>query len=216
MANSIDLTSFHKFTYGLFVVSATADERDAGCIINTAIQVTSEPSRISVCVNKANYTHDAITKAETFALTALSEDAPFEVFQRFGFQSSRSTDKFTADEKWLRARCGAIYPDVPACARFSAKVIGTVDLGTHTMFIADVYEAETVGNAAAPMSYAYYFAHVKPAAPAKPAASAGKVWVCRICGYTYDEAKEGVPFEELPADWVCPMCKHPKSDFELA
>ena len=210
----IDPTALFSFSYGLFVLSASRGGKDNGCIINTAQQVTSQPNRISICVNKQNYTHDMILETGVFSLSVLSEEAQFDLFQRFGFASGRDTDKFTEAEKANRGANGVPYLTAAAAALISGRVIETRDLGTHTMFIADVTEARNLSKAA-PMTYAYYFAHVKPKPAPKDDSKKGKVWVCKICGYEYDEEEEGVPFEKLPDDWVCPLCKHPKSDFEL-
>lgn len=211
----IDLNSLYRFTYGMFVLSArTKDGKDVGCIVNTAQQVTNEPNRICVSVNKQNYTHDIIVESGVFNLSILSIDADFEVFKRFGFVSSRDVDKFTDSEKQNRSANGLVYlPGEVCCAVVSGQVVASYDLGTHTMFIADITEARKVPGAP-PMNYEDYLVRVKPR-PQPRSESKGKVWVCRICGYTYCDAEEAVPFEQLPDDWVCPLCKHPKSDFEL-
>ena len=212
-AAEIDKKSFFKLSYGLFVLTACEGDRHNGCIINTAQQVTSEPSRISIAVNKQNYTHDMIMNTGVFNLSILSEEAKFDVFTHFGFQSGREVEKIADYVGKRRSANRLYYLNGPANAFISGKVCGTVDCGTHTLFVADVTEAKVLNEVPA-MTYAYYFANVKPKPEVKKADS-GRVWVCKICGYQYDEAKEGIPFEQLPADWVCPLCKHPKSDFEL-
>lgn len=210
---NIDNTTLFKLSYGLFVLTACEGNRHNGCIINTAQQVTSDPMRISITVNKQNYTHDMIIKTGVFNLSILSEDAKFDVFTHFGFQSGREVEKLADYSDKNLSENDLYYLNSSANAFISGKVCGTVDCGTHTLFIAEVTEAKTLNNTPS-MTYAYYFANVKPKPETKKAAS-GRVWVCKICGYVYDEAKEALPFEKLPADWVCPLCKHPKSDFEL-
>lgn len=202
-AGEVDGSAMFKLSYGLFVLTAKDGARDNGCIINTAQQLTDTPLRLSITVNKKNHTHDLIAKSGVFNLSVLSEDAPFATFQRFGFQSGRTADKFAGLDVARTANGLAFLPE-ESSAVISGKVVQCVDCGTHTLFIADVTEARRLSDAA-PMTYAYYFAHVKPK-PQQPAeAKAG--WVCKICGYVY----EG---EELPADFVCPLCKHGAADFE--
>ncbi|MBQ1280638.1 MAG: flavin reductase [Oscillospiraceae bacterium] len=195
--------AFFKLSYGLFVVSAKDGGKDYGCIINTAAQLTDTPKRMTITVNKANYTHDVILKTGAFNISTLTEAAPFSVFERFGFQSGRDTDKF---DGWCdESRCsgGIRYLGKYANAYFSCRVIEARDCGTHTLFIADVVEARVLSSEPS-VTYAYYFAHIKP----KPAAIADKTGhVCKICGYVY----EG---EDLPEDFICPLCKHGAADFE--
>ncbi len=212
-SGEIEKNAMFKLSYGLFVVSAKDGGKDNGCIINTAGQLTENPTKISIAVNKQNYTHDMILKTGVFNLSVLSEQAQFKVFEQFGFKSGRDTNKFDGVEGTLRSANGIYYITEGANAFISAKVVSTEDCGTHTLFIAEVTEAKVLSEVAS-ATYAYYFAHIKP----KPgvAKSNGKVWECKICGYIYDEEKEGVPFENLPEDWVCPLCKHPKSDFVCA
>ncbi len=209
----IDTKALFKLSYGLFLLTAADGEKHNGCIINTAIQVTSRPLRISIAVNNQNLTHDIIIKTGKFNISVLTEQTPFEVFSHFGMKSGRNTDKFEncADAKY--SANGLIYLPKYTNAMLSGSVISSVDLGTHTMFIADVTEALTLDTAPS-ATYDYYFKHIKPQ-PATPKKKESRVWVCNICGYAYDEAVEGVPFEELPENWLCPLCKHPKSDFSL-
>ena len=207
----VDKTALFKLSYGLFVLSSKYGERDAGCIINTAMQVTDSPLRVSVVVNKQNYTHDAIFDSGVFNVSVLSEKTPFEVFENFGFKSSRDNEKFTPADPVSAS--GVKYLDKYTNAVISVNLMHSVDLGTHTLFIGEVAEAQVLSEEPS-VTYSYYHQHIKP----KPAVKAdgGEKWVCKICGYVYDEEAEGVPFEQLPEDWVCPLCKHPKSDFELA
>ncbi|MBE6555411.1 MAG: flavin reductase [Ruminococcaceae bacterium] len=200
----MDNKAMYKLSYGLFVVTAR-DGKDNGCITNTAMQVTTTPNRITLAVNKENFTHDMILKTGIFNVSILSEDAKFDVFERFGFQSGRDTDKFADYSDFARAQNGVTYITNGTNAVICAKVHDTVDLGTHTLFIADVTDALTLSDAPS-VTYAYYHAHIKPKPDEKK--PVGKtVWRCRICGYE-------VEAEELPDDFICPLCKHPKEDFE--
>ena len=202
----MDTKAMFKFSYGLFVLTAKENGFDNGCIINTAIQVTSSPNRISIAVNKANKTHDMIHAAGEFNVCMLAENAPFSVFQNFGFQSGRDADKFASFAQKKRSANGIYYITDVANAYVSAKVVQEIDLGTHTMFIADVTDAEVLSDVPS-VTYNYYQANIKPK-PQVTSAQAGKTkWVCKICGYVY----EG---EELPADFICPICKHGAQDFE--
>lgn len=197
--------AMYNLTYGLFVLTARLGEKDNGCIINTAGQVTSTPNKISITVNKENLTHDMIRESGRFNISVLSEAASFETFRHFGFQSGKTTDKFDGYSACERSENGIYYITEGTNAFLSAKVEQTVDLGTHTMFLALVEDMEVLAPEAS-ASYAYYQSSIKPKPEAK--APAGKtVWRCTVCGYIY----EG---EELPSDFVCPICKHPASDFE--
>jgi flavin reductase (DIM6/NTAB) family NADH-FMN oxidoreductase RutF len=202
-----------SLSYGLFVASAKYEEKDNACIINTAMQVTNTPNQISIAINKGNYTTELIKKSGKFNISVLSEKTPFSVFERFGFQCGKDADKFLNYEHIKRADNGIYYVTEETNAYFSCTVVNEVDLGTHILFTATLDEAEVLSDIPS-MTYAYYFANVKPKKEAPK--SDGRVWVCKICGYTYDESIEKVKFEDLPNDWVCPLCKHPKSDFELA
>ena len=201
-----------SLSYGLFVLTSKRGDFHNGCIINTAMQVTSTPVKISIAVNKNNYTTDMIIDSKKFNLSVLSEKAPFSVFERFGFKSGKDSEKFDGFSQTKMAPNSLLYVSEYSNAYISCTVEDTLDLGTHYMFIATVDDCEILDKTPS-MTYSYYFANVKPK-PQK-AQSKGKVWVCKICGYVYDEEKEGVKFEDLPEDWVCPLCKHPKSDFEL-
>ena len=202
-AGLVEQNAMFSLSYGLFVLTARDGAKDNGCIINTVTQLTDSPKRISIAVNKANLTHDMIVKTGEFNVSVLSNDAPFALFQHYGFQSGRNTDKFAGVQGMARSTNGIYY--IPYCtsAFLSAKVTQTVEFETHTLFIADVTEAKLLSNIPS-MTYAYYFANVKP----KPAALQKQTgWVCKICGWVY----EG---EELPPDIVCPLCKHGAADFE--
>ena len=198
----VESNAMFKLSYGLFVLTARDGAKDNGCIINTAQQLTSAPMRISITVNKANYTHDMIEKTGAFNISVLTEGAPFGLFKQYGFQSGRTADKLSGGEP--RTENGIAYLSEHANAVISGKVISTVDCGTHTLFIADVAEAHVL-SAEPSVTYAYYFAHIKP--KPQPAAEKKKGFVCKICGYVY----EG---ETLPPDFICPLCKHGAEDFE--
>ena len=191
-----------KLTYGLFVLSTAENGKDTGCIVNTAAQVTTTPNRITIAVNKQNFTHDLILASGVFTVSVIDQSAPFELFQRFGFQSGRTADKF-AGLPSVRGENGVLRPTEHISAYICGKVVQTVDLGTHTLFVADVTDADLVSGAE-PVTYGYYQANIKPA---PQSTGVKKGWRCKICGYIY----EG---EELPADFICPVCKHGAADFE--
>lgn len=197
----MDKNALFKLSYGLFVLTAKQDGKDNGCIINTVQQVTSDPMRISITVNKANLTHDMVLSTGEFNVSVLTEDAVFWIFQHYGFQSGRDVDKF-ANLPEARTANGIRFVEGCTNAVLSGKVIQTVDCGTHTLFIADVTEAKVLDNAPS-VTYQYYFDHIKP----KPEPAQQGKWVCKICGYVY----EG---DTLPPDFICPWCKHGVEDFE--
>ncbi len=202
----IQAEAMFKFSYGLFVLTAKDGKKDNGCIINTAAQLTDTPKRINIAVNKANYTHDMIMNTGVFNLSVLSEKADFDTFKRFGFASGRDTDKFDGFEASCQRSANGLYYVTEGVNSFiSAKVIDTHDYGTHTLFVAEVTEAQVISPDPS-VTYAYYFAHIKP--KPQPKIEEKKVgWICKICGYVY----EGDP---IPEDFICPLCKHPASDFE--
>lgn len=195
----IENEALFKLSYGLYVLSARRGEKDNGCIINTAMQITDSPKRISVAVNKQNLTCEMIEKTGEFNVSALSESAPFEIFQHFGFQSGRDTEKFVGEPP--RTSNGIAYVGASVNAVISARVQNIVDCGTHKLFIGEVTEARALSGEKS-ATYDYYFEHIKP----KPEKAEKKGYVCKICGYVY----EG---EELPADFICPICKHTAEDF---
>lgn len=203
-AKALDPAAFFKISYGLFALSAKDRKGDNACIINTTIQVTDEPKRIAFAVNKANHTHDMILETGLFNLSILTEDTPFALIQRFGFQSGRDADKFEGYTHTERSENGLLYLTEATNALLSGKVLGVQDCGTHTLFLAEVTEAKVLSDRPS-LTYAYYFEHIKP----KPQAAAEKktVYECQICGYVY----EG---EELPADYICPLCKHGAEHFK--
>ncbi len=207
--NMIDNKAIFNISYGLFVLVARQGEKDNACIINVAQQVTSEPLQIAICVNKANLTHDMVLKTLKFNLCPLSEEATMKPFQHFGFQSGREVNKFAECEQEFRTDNGLLYLPKYINSVISCVVTKSIDLGTHTMFIARVMEAKVLTDSPS-ITYAYYQQHIKPKpmAAAQPSSGGKKKWVCEVCGYVY----EG---DELPADFICPWCKHPASDFKL-
>ncbi len=201
MANKNDMTALYKIGYGLYVVTCNDGEKDNGLIVNTVTQVSDAPTRIAVNINKVNYSHDVIKRTGALNVNFLSVDAPFGVFERFGFHSGRDTDKF-AGETPCRSDNGLVFLDQYINSFISLKVENYVDLGSHGMFVCSVTEARVLSDKET-MTYNYYHANVKP----KPETEGKKGWVCKICGYVY----EG---EKLPEDFVCPLCKHGAADFE--
>ena len=201
----MDNKTMYKLTYGLFVLTSSFEGRDSGCIINTAGQVTSEPNRISIAVNKANFTQDLVQKSGKFNISILSENADFELFQHFGFQSGRTVDKFAGFTDCRRSANGLYYITAGTNGYISATVEQTVDLESHTLFIASVDDMEVLSDVPS-TTYAYYQSSIKPK-PQQPAATGKTLWRCTVCGHIY----EG---EVLPSDYICPICKHPASDFE--
>ena len=200
-ANKSDMTALFKIGYGLYVVTCNDGKKDNGLIVNTVTQVTNTPNRIAVTINKENYSHHVIKQTGKMNINCLTVDAPFKVFEAFGFQSGRNVDKF-ADCTPLRSDNGLVFLPRYINAFMSLTVDQYVDLDTHGMFICSVTEARVISDTET-MTYAYYHANVKP----KPATEGKKGYVCKICGYVY----EG---DELPEDIVCPLCKHGAADFE--
>lgn len=203
---ALDPTALFTLSYGLYVLTAREGDRDLGCIVNTVTQLTENPTRIALSVNKQNFTNEVIQRTGVFNISVLTEAATMDLFRHFGFQSGRDVDKFAgrtdpASENGLR------YIGGPANALISGKVEQAIDCGTHMLYIALVTEARKLSDAPS-MTYAYYFANVKPKPQPKPAEDKPRRgFVCRICGYFY----EG---DELPPDFICPLCKHGAADFE--
>ena len=203
----MDRKAMYKLSYGLFILTAKEAEKDNGCIINTAIQAASEPNQLSICVNKANYTHDMIQRTGKFTVSVLSQKAQFELFKHFGFQSGRDTNKFETFEKCARGTNGIYYITEGTNAYISVTVTKTEDLGSHTMFIGEITDMEVLSNVPS-VTYDYYQNNIKPKPQEVGKTEDGQtIWRCRICGYEYVG-------EELPDDFICPLCKHPASDFE--
>ena len=195
-----DPTALFKIGYGLYVVTSNDGKKDNGLIVNTVTQLTDKPYRVAVNVNKANYSHDVIKNTKKLNVNVLDVDAPFAIFKKYGFVSGRDHDKFEGEEL-LKSSNGLVVLSQYINAYMSLEVIDYVDLGTHGMFICDVKEAKKMSDKET-MTYSYYQANVKPKPESKK-----KGYVCKVCGYVY----EG---DELPEDYVCPLCKHGASDFE--
>lgn len=190
-----------KISYGLYVLFAKEGSFDNGCIINTFSQITNTPNRVAVVVNKANKTADMIRKTGLFNVSTISESANFDVFQSFGFQSGNDVNKFVDFTDVKRAEDGILYLSKYSNSYFSCKVVDTVDFGTHYMFVGDLDDAEILNDEKS-VTYDDYHARIKP----KPESNV-KGYRCLICGYVY----EG---EELPDNYICPLCKHGPDDFE--
>lgn len=206
----MDTKAMYKLSYGLFVCTAVKGEKKNGCIINTAIQVASDPNRISIAVNKANYTHDMIKETGRCNISVLSTEAKFDTFKHFGFQSGRDVDKFAVDypeSAYAIADNGIPFIKEGTNAYFSLKVEKEVDIGSHTLFICEP-EFMTVLSTASSCTYEFYQNNIKPKPEAVGTTPKGEtIWRCRICGYEYVG-------EDLPDDFICPICKHGKEDFE--
>ena len=200
-ANKNDLTALFNIGYGLYVVTSNDGKKDNGLIVNTVTQVTNNPNKIAVTINKENYSHHIINQTGIMNINCLSVDAPFSIFEKFGFVSGRNTDKFK-DFNVLRSDNGLVFLPKYINSFMSLKVEQYVDLGTHGMFICTITESRVITNVET-MTYSYYHEHVKP----KPETKGKKGYVCKICGWVY----EG---EELPEDIICPLCKHGYNDFE--
>ncbi len=201
--------AMYKLSYGLFVCTAVRGDKMNGCIINTAVQVASEPNTISIAVNKANYTHDMIKDTGLCNISVISTEASFDLFKHFGFQSGRDVDKFADYPKtsYEMAENGIPYITAGTNAYFSLKVKETTDLGSHTLFICEPVFMTVLSNASS-CTYEYYQNNIKPKPQAVGTTPKGEtVWRCVICGYEYVG-------EELPDDFICPICKHGKADFE--
>lgn len=197
----MDKKVMYDLSYGLYVLTAREGEKDNGCIINTALQVTTSPNRVSIAVNKDNYTCGMVERTGAFNISIIDESCPFDLFERFGFHSGKDTDK-TSGIELGRSQNGVVYLPSHTTGFMSCKVVEKVDMGSHIVFFADVTDGEKLSDNA-PMTYAYYHKNVKPSAEK----SQTKGYRCRICGYVY----EGDP---LPDDFVCPICKHGADDFE--
>lgn len=226
-------SAFHKISYGLYVVTSGKEGRFNGQIANTVFQVTAEPPTIAVSINKQNYTHECITESQRFAVSIIEEATPMTMIGLFGFKCGRDINKFEGTGTRIGTTGVPIVTD-HAVAFIEAEVAGELDCGTHTIFLGRVVDCDVLG-AGEPMTYAYYRAvkggkspknaptYQEPA-PQKtgPAAAPAARYVCTVCGYIYDpekgdpdgNVKPGTPFEELPSDWVCPICGAEKDKFE--
>jgi len=201
-ANKSDMKALFNIGYGLYVVTSNDGKKDNGLIVNTVVQLTDNPYRVMVSINKANYSHHVIKQTGIMNVNCLNQEAPFKVFQNFGFQSGRAVDKFKSYGEVFRSDNGLVFLPQYINAFMSLKVEDYIDLETHGMFICSVSEARTINNIET-MTYTYYQKNVKP----KPQTEGKKGFVCKVCGFIY----EG---DELPQDYICPLCKHGASDFE--
>lgn len=197
--------AMHKLSYGLYLLTARDESKDNGCVINTCVQVANDPTRVSISVINDNYTCEMVKKSGIFNISVLSEASEFSLYQHFGMQSGKNTDKFYKFEDAHRSANGLFYVTKGTNAWFSCKVVESHDLGSHTLFIAEVVDGEVLcGDSSA--TYAYYQSSIKP--KVKKAEEGKKLWVCSVCGYVY----EG---ESVPDDFICPLCKHGKEEFRM-
>ena len=199
----MDTKVLFKIGYGLYVLTANENGKDNGCIINTVMQVTSDPCQIAIAVNKMNYTNEMIQRTKKFNVSIISENAKFDTFKHFGFQSGKTVNKFADFSDAKRSPNGVLYITRDTNAYMSAYVKQEIDLSTHTLFIAQLVAAETLSDVPT-VTYDFYQKNIKPKPETAPQK---KGWRCKICGYVY----EG---EELPPDFICPLCKHGVEDFE--
>ena len=198
----MNTNALFKIGYGLYALSAHENGKDNACIVNSIMQVTSEPLQVAVCVNKNNYTCEMIQKTRKFNVSVLAEGVGFDVFKNFGYQCGRDIDKFANFYDTKRTPNGILYITKNTNAYFSAWVKQEVDLGTHIMFIAQLVEAEVLSEKPT-VTYDYYQKNIKP----QPQSTEKKGWRCKICGYIFED-------EILPPDYICPICKHGAVDFE--
>ena len=223
--------AMHKISYGMYIVSSVKSGQFNGQIANTAFQTTSEPAMIAVCLNKQNLTHEFVQSSKVFAVSVLSTSTPIEFIGRFGFKSGRDTPKFDGVNHRSGGTGAPIVLD-HTIAFVEAEVVDTMDAGTHTVFLGKVVDADVLDPEAEPMTYTYYHAVKGGKSPKtaptyireepKKQAKAGDKWECTVCGYVYDPAvgdpdggiKPGTAFEDIPDDWVCPVCGAAKSEFK--
>lgn len=208
--------AFHKLSYGVYIISTMDGERPTGCTANSAMQITSDPATIAVSINHNNYTNSCIAKSGKFAISILSEQSEPGIIGTFGFQSGKDVNKFDSVE-YRMAEGLPVVED--ACAYIVCEVVDKMETATHTVFLGKVLDADLMKKADS-MTYAYYHSVIKGKSPKnaptyikeeEPKEEAKAAYVCSICGYVYDG---DTPFEELPEDWKCPVCKQPKSVFQ--
>lgn len=195
--------ALYNLTYGVYLLSAKENGFDNACIINTAVQVANHPTRISIAAIKGNLTHDMILSTGEFNLSAITTNAPFSLFKHFGMQTGREVNKFAEFTDVNRSKNGLLYLTKYANAFLSLKVTESLDLGSHTLFIAELVDGEVLSTESC-CTYGYYQTTIKNSAP-KPAVKKG--WKCKICGYVHES-------ENLPSDYICPLCKHGAEYFE--
>lgn len=203
----MDQKALFSLSYGVFILGSHDDTKINACVTNTCMQVAANPARLAITVINQNYTCAQIKKCGTFALSVLDKSVTFETIERFGFQSGRDADKFADFPHSLDAN-GNPYLNSQICALFTCKVLSSQDLGTHTLFIAEIEDSKVMSDKA-PLTYADYHKDIKPKQGTAPENAGKKIigWRCKICGYEYDGA-------ELPSDYECPICGHPAEDFE--
>ncbi len=205
--NNMNKEVLYNLSYGLFVLSAHDNGKDNACIINVVSQVTDQPLQIVFAVNKTNLTHDMVMSSKKCNISMLTEHTPMKVIEHFGFQSGRDINKFEHCEVEMRTGNGVLYIPKYTNAYLSARVVNTIDLNTHTLFVAEVEEMMKLGTDPS-LTYAYYHKNIKPKPVIADTETAGTTrWVCKVCGYVYQG-------DTLPDDFVCPWCKHGKDDFE--
>ena len=221
----IQFEAFFTISYGLYIVSSGNKNKGNGFISNTFFQVTSSPPRFASCCNKDNYTASLIQDTGAFSVSVIHQDTDPDIISRFGYKSGKDVDKMAGiNLKYGQTGVPIVLND---CIAFmECKVVQTIDMGTHYMFIGELLQAETTGDTREAMTYQYYRQFRKGAAPknaptyidkskfeSKPPAGNSKKYECTACGYIYDDAVEDIPFVDLPGDWVCPVCGSDKSDF---
>jgi len=234
MSTTYDPASLFSLTYGLYVVTSAAEGKGNGQIANTVIQVTAEPARVAVALNKENLTHEYVSRGGAFAVSVLAKETPMKFVGLFGFKSGRDVDKL-AEVEYREGATGCPVVTENACAVFEARVVDRLDVGTHTIFVGDVVAGEVLRDGE-PLTYAYYrevkggkapktaptYHGPPPAAEKKRSDAKMQKYVCQVCGYVYDPAagdpdggvEAGTAFDDLPADWVCPVCGAAKEQFE--
>ena len=230
----MNFEAFFKISYGLYIVSSKSGEKMNGYISNSVFQVTAEPPRIAVTCSKDNYSADIIKESQVFSISVLSQNASSDIIGRFGYKSGKDTDKFEGTD-WSEGELGVPIVTEDTIASFECKVTQTFDVGSHLIFIGDVVKADLLEANQDPLTYAYYRSVKKGVAPKnaptyidksklaakKTAEPAGKKYECQVCAHVYDPAigdeaggiPAGTPFDEIPEDWVCPVCGTRKSDF---
>ena len=211
----INKNAFRNMSYGVYVVSTLDGERPTGCVANSAMQITSEPATIAVSINHDNYTNACVEKTGKFAISILTEQSDAGIIGRFGFQSGKDVNKFDGVEAVVKEGISVV---ADACSYLVCKVINKMETATHTVFLGEVIAADVLKEEE-PMTYAYYHKVVKGKSPKnaptyiaeeEETVQKEEKWVCGICGYEY---RGEIPFEEVPEQFVCPVCKQPKSVF---
>lgn len=200
----IENGAMYKISYGLYMLTTTDGAKQNGCIVNTVAMLTDNPKRITLFVNKSNYSCELLKKTGVFNVSVLTESAPFELFKQFGFVSGREKDKFEGG-KYATSENGLYYLPEHTNAFLSGKVVDSYDYGTHTLFVAEVTEGKKLSEEKS-VTYEYYQQNIKVRPQVAPTDK--EKWVCKVCGYVHEGP--------LPEDFVCPWCKHPASDFERA